>query len=148
MFVYSMCFIIIIHVYASVCTHVLKCVHMLKCVCVFHFLCVSRSMICCHETRTCTVCVCVCVHTKLLVQIKSLGVFSEDLKVIESLQHSTRNYHSNVYFLKNYTYESLATYNLMQVTMYTMIIWNSVYTPELYLYAHTHTHTHTLNTPY
>ena len=46
MFVYSMCFIIIVHVYASVCTHMLKCVcvcvcmHMLKCVCVHMFKCV------------------------------------------------------------------------------------------------------------
>ena len=57
------------------------------------------------------VCVCVCVYTKLLVQI--ILYIIEDLKVIESLQHSTRNYHSNVYFLKNYTCESLAMYNLM-----------------------------------
>ena len=84
--------------------HVEVCVCVCVCVCTFKCVCV---------------CVCVCVYTKLLVQIKSLGVFSEDLKVIESLQHSTRNYHSNVYFLKNYTYESLATYNLMQVAMFT-----------------------------
>ena len=68
MFVYSMCFIIIIHVYASVCTHMLKCVCvcvcvcvracvcvrvcvcMRVCVCVYFIFCVSRSMICCYET--------------------------------------------------------------------------------------------------
>ena len=79
MFVCSMCFIIIIHVYASVCTHMLKCVCVCVCVCVYMCVCVCVC-VCMHMFKC--ECVCVCIGCSLRFYYQPWRIFPHVLHVM------------------------------------------------------------------